>query len=92
MLPFSDGAELHRSQSFGHIFLESIEGVITVLAQIPLHHTPEILNKIELTVEFGKEDTQVSACFNDLLDQGLLFLEVWLKVKSAFFDFLPIDF
>jgi len=56
-------------QSFWKVFLENVEGVITVIMKILLDCTPEKLNEVELTVKFWEKDAKVSSSFNHFLNQ-----------------------
>ena len=55
-----------------------------MIAQVFLDRTPEVFNKVELAMEFGKEDTKVTRSVDDFLDEGVLFLEIRLDFKNAF--------
>jgi uncharacterized protein YllA (UPF0747 family) len=80
------------------MFLEGLESVITVFTKILFDHSPKVLNEIEFTVEFRKKYTEMTSCFNHLLNQRSLFLEIGLllnnslaatvkRVRFAFFTF-----
>ena len=55
-----------------------------MLSEVLLHCTPKELNKIEFTVIFWEHDTEVSGSLNCLMDEGFLFLEIWLQIKNPF--------
>ena len=43
--------------------------------------TPKELNEVKFTMELWKKYAKVASFLNNLLDEGLLFLKVWLQLK-----------
>ena len=65
------------------MFSLSIKSIITMLTQKSLHGTPEELNKVEFTVEFRKENAEVTRSLNNFLDKRFLPFEVRMLLKNA---------
>ena len=56
MFPKPECFQLNRLQGIWQIHLEGLKCIITVIAKVFLHDTPEELNIIEFTVKFQEED------------------------------------
>ena len=61
------------------IFSLSVKHIITVILEIFFDSTPEILNGIEFTMEFGQENAQVAMTLNHFLNSRFLTLKIWLS-------------